>query len=487
MAAGAAGRRTLDVGVDPTLPADVATALAAHLERRWPDVRRTGLTLPAPDRDARDGPVLVVLAPSATPPPADPGALAVVRYDVAHPPEPEALWRRVDAQLARVLTARFGEGPARRVGVREGMTRAEFLRLDRTFGEPLPEVPWVEAGRCLHDHGCAACTAVCRADALRFGADGAVAVDVGVCRGCGACVAACPTGALQSACTADEQWLALAATWTEDGHARALRAQCPRAETDPVGAGDTLAVPVACVAEIGWHHLLTGAVATGRPPLVACPDAACPSYADARAALARAAALAATAATASGPAPSPAAVEPRLDERVPRRARTAEAARTLLAEGRLADDGASRAGLAWSVEAAPPAVCTLCGACAQACPAQALAVEQGALEAIASTGSTMVGAGVVRFDAARCVGCGACVAVCPEHALALMPAAPHVLASAPTTVHQVAPGRCPGCGRPYESPAFVAAVRARLRASGFSDAFLERLAYCESCRATVRP
>src|SRR5579875_3733917 len=104
MMAGASRGRTLDVGVDPTLPAEVATGLAAHLDRRWSHVPRRGLTLPAPDRDARDGPVLVVLTPSAVPPPADPGVLAVVRYDVARPLEPTALWRHVDAQLARVLT-----------------------------------------------------------------------------------------------------------------------------------------------------------------------------------------------------------------------------------------------------------------------------------------------------------------------------------------------------------------------------------------------
>jgi len=49
--------------------------------------------------------------------------------------------------------------------------------------------------------------------------------------------------------------------------------------------------------------------------------------------------------------------------------------------------------------------CTLCGACAAACPTTALRLEEG------------VDATALHHDPAGCVACGRCVRACPEHAL----------------------------------------------------------------------
>ena len=46
------------------------------------------------------------------------------------------------------------------------------------------------------------------------------------------------------------------------------------------------------------------------------------------------------------------------------------------------------------------AKCVGCGACAGACPAEAITVD-----------------GVAKIDAAKCVACGACEGVCPAEAI----------------------------------------------------------------------
>lgn len=48
-------------------------------------------------------------------------------------------------------------------------------------------------------------------------------------------------------------------------------------------------------------------------------------------------------------------------------------------------------------------LCVGCGACAAACPFDAIRVQDG----------------LAKIDDSLCMGCGVCVAKCPQHALAL--------------------------------------------------------------------
>ena len=112
-------------------------------------------------------------------------------------------------------------------------------------------------------------------------------------------------------------------------------------------------------------------------------------------------------------------------------------------------------------------LCTLCGACARACP-------EGALKLAESGGSVEL-----TFDPALCLACGACARACPEGAVEVTvgayPGARTVLASSMLQV-------CPSCGRPFAPARLVERVAAKLAATGLQAA-LDTVRLCPYCRA----
>ncbi len=456
----------LEIAIDPELPSDLALDLRRHLEERWPDVAVTPLRLPAPQRDARDGPLLVLLRPDATPPPADPGTLAVVPWDRAADAQGRGpLFRQVDVEIARVTAQRRGRPPERDVSPppRE-MTRRALLRIPLPIGRPLPPVPWFEAGLCLQAEGCDKCAACCPQGAFSLSAGEAV-IDAAACTGCGVCVATCPTGAVESAHLGDGQWRAALGVLKADPGERRLALRCP--QSSPGVPDDRLTLQVGCIGEVGWYHVLTCHAETGHLPELSCERRDCHLRPQAEAALARLELAAASLPAGLAEMPTVKAAD---TPRAPRRGDIATALRRL--------------GMAIGEEARPeiwpqlgwtPQVggnCTLCGGCVQTCPAGVFAIEE---EALATS---------LRVDAALCTGCGACARTCPEQALEVVPARISELLGSLERFH-AAKQLCKGCGQPYESPTFVAALRQRMVKAGFGGPLVERLDYCPECRAAL--
>ncbi len=115
--------------------------------------------------------------------------------------------------------------------------------------------------------------------------------------------------------------------------------------------------------------------------------------------------------------------------------------------------------------------CTLCLACAGACPESAL----------------MDGTDVpmLRFLERNCVQCGLCERTCPEDAITLEP---RLLLGAPAresrVLHETQPFHCVSCGKPFGTKQMVDAMLGRLAGhSMFADgAALKRLQMCADCR-----
>jgi len=115
-----------------------------------------------------------------------------------------------------------------------------------------------------------------------------------------------------------------------------------------------------------------------------------------------------------------------------------------------------------------PGICTGCGACASACPPQAIQVkEEGEFR-------------VVHLFLGRCIFCGRCQDVCPEGAIRLTTefelATPNH-----DDLHQfvrLRMVRCVRCGRPFDTYRHL--VRS-LREVPFIEG--ERLLLCPECRA----
>ena len=118
------------------------------------------------------------------------------------------------------------------------------------------------------------------------------------------------------------------------------------------------------------------------------------------------------------------------------------------------------------------AACTLCMACAVACPSGAL-LASGDLPRL-------------EFVEARCHQCGLCEETCPEGAIRLLPRMlcdPRA-AEMPAVLHEVEPFRCVECGVPFATRAMIDRMKDKLMGHWMyaDERQLRRLQMCGTCR-----
>jgi tetrathionate reductase subunit B len=115
--------------------------------------------------------------------------------------------------------------------------------------------------------------------------------------------------------------------------------------------------------------------------------------------------------------------------------------------------------------------CTLCGACARACPVHALSYDAAA--------------GSLDFRAVDCVRCGLCVGACHEGALSLTPGIAAADASLePVTLVRDDVVACRACGQPYLPARLLTRVREVVeRTSRHLARATEDVGLCPGCRA----
>lgn len=116
--------------------------------------------------------------------------------------------------------------------------------------------------------------------------------------------------------------------------------------------------------------------------------------------------------------------------------------------------------------------CTLCMACAVACPSGALSASENVPR--------------LRFLESDCHQCGLCAKTCPEKAIQL---SPRLLLNpaavyAPVVLHETEPFRCVVCGVPFASKAIIGRIREKLTGHWMytNDRQLRRLQMCHVCR-----
>jgi ferredoxin len=103
-------------------------------------------------------------------------------------------------------------------------------------------------------------------------------------------------------------------------------------------------------------------------------------------------------------------------------------------------------------------LCTLCGACAAACPTDALRLDEGPDEA------------VLTYDPGACLACGRCAATCPENALSARPG--FDLEALRRHRHAIARSdrsRCRECGEPLLPVATLRRVQSLLGVTPSAD------------------
>lgn len=359
-------------------------------------------------------------------------------------------------------------------------------------------VPAIEAERCRADDGCALCVLACPHQALQV-IEGEVRMEKPRCTGCGVCVTACPHDAMEfpgyTPAEMDARMAALLDPSIGTLPPRAILFMCSGntaldelARRGHAIPANWLPVEVPCVEMVSSGWLLAcvarGAAAVG---IVPCPEAggagppgrlegrvafcrevlAALGEAEARILLfptAEDALLSTLCRRLSGPRGS-------CDSHGLFAGRSSAQMVQAVARGYEAVDLAvahpySPFGI---VEAADS--CTVCDACAEACPADALILQSHAEAELT-------------FDAARCVGCGLCLPACPEPGVLRLRQATDLrsLTAGRVGLRRTAYRRCRACGQPVAPEAMLARIAARLgREYGKVETVIAN--YCQDCRS----
>ncbi|HXF82908.1 MAG TPA: 4Fe-4S binding protein [bacterium] len=366
-------------------------------------------------------------------------------------------------------------------------------------------VPSVDAGRCRADRGCRLCVDGCPRRAMEAD-NGAITVRKSDCISCGVCVTACPYDAVAfpgaTAAQVGAQIAALlsapASLWPRGilftcRHSPALDAVASRGLTYPP---NWLLAEVPCVAMIPPAWMLAPlAMNAAAVALVPCGDDGARGEMEAvrgrveycrevlrrcgegddRIRLLPEETHALADALRDIPAPAREGPEP-----------AAEALFAAAAASQVLLQLAGRYGAPGAAAIAHPSspfgvvdvgeACTVCGACADACPTDALRVVQEATES------------VLAFTPSACVACGRCVPRCPEpHTLRLRQVTDlRRLAAGPVDLRRTRTPRCEACGAPIAPEAMLRRVTAILGRDGAAAAAVITR-YCASCRGTAPP
>jgi ferredoxin len=385
------------------------------------------------------------------------------------------------------------------------LSRRGFLTFPRLRWEV---VPAVDRSRCrAGERGCRRCEEACGAEAIA--ADrGQMAIQKEKCTGCGACVDFCPADAIHhprhtSAELTREIEALLERRSDDPGAPRAVLYAC---EESDLARGDyflrggalpdgVLPVAVPCIGMLSSFHfaypVLRGAASAG---VLSCHDGRCPKRAalermdgDRQLAVALLAELGIEGARlrwldgglrsdldheltsfheglrpVGSPAPL-AGLDGALE--VEGRPLIALLERLDVPGLRLRDLPAIPHGMIRADTGRP---CTLCGVCAERCPAEALTLLDGS------------GPRELRFTYRECVACGECVRSCPERALSLRREldASELARRRVTVLVAETRGSCSDCGSAFLNEALASRLRKNLPA--LEAEFLSRL--CPGCR-----
>lgn len=258
----------------------------------------------------------------------------------------------------------------------------------------------IDEAACLGSTRCGLCSTRCPYGAIDASTP-VPTVDTNACTACGACVGSCPAAALRlSGCSTAQLEAQLEPLL---GRVAGIVFACRHAHAPAPPGWALVEIPALGLLTPAW---ILQAWGRGTPVrLASCDQPCCAGSAEveelAELVAAEAEPVSARAGAAQGPPTPPTPTPLALSE--PQG--TVDALLALLPDGRspaIAHDASPLGILELDQDR-----CTLCGACAIACPTAALALEE-ADSALA-----------LEHDPRRCIGCDRCTAVCPEDALAV--------------------------------------------------------------------
>lgn len=118
--------------------------------------------------------------------------------------------------------------------------------------------------------------------------------------------------------------------------------------------------------------------------------------------------------------------------------------------------------------------CTMCGACVDACPNNALVVEEGG------------GRIALQYYHDKCVGCKICEKVCPHGSIKVYYRVDSSLFAKKTLLNSDEMAKCKRCGRPIGPASKLRQLEQALRLRGHSDVVVDSLWLCDECKEEIQ-
>jgi ferredoxin len=352
-------------------------------------------------------------------------------------------------------------------------------------------VPGIDDDRCLGAKRCGLCIQACPVAAIGV-RENDVAIAKDRCVTCGICVSTCPAAAIAYPGASFGEYEAEIGALLRRPSRLLFACAKNRVRDVPLGTGwAPIDVPCLGMVTPGWilQSLAAGASAVALLPCDSCEGGSA-ARAASRLEYVRAllgeigdaasddrVALLPSAPTSALPHPSPLSAQPAARVTLAEPAATVEAVLALAGSRNGAQDvRLSHPGSPLGIVRVRRETCTLCGACADACPTRAL--ERGDTAA----------ASLLSYDPALCIACERCAAVCPEGASETIEV--HrvtdtaALAHGRATLKRDAVVCCRKCGRPVAPQAMLDRVRTMLEDENGAGPLLDVLtALCADCRS----
>ncbi len=444
------------------LEAKITDKITAHINSKWAEATiYTNVDAAAPPI-IRDTPIVLAIRKPVSPSD-QPKASLRETVEVINTDSLEEILFRVDAKLGKLIKSDKAF-VTKEISSSRAMSRREFFQLGFPRNSPTRyDLPVVSADSCEAKFGCSKCVDACPSPGALKIENESVKVSNEYCIRCGLCAGVCPVAAIQIPELSEDAYEGLLnAIKSSSAPTKSLVVTCDERNVTPRPWVDIEEVPG--IGVMGVRQIVRAAASID-VLIVHCADGECVAKDNVRQALNLISSLS------DKDGPTLAYLEGKVDstrlDAIIKSSHPRDKAISALESpwknyvkslNALCRGGLQTTGLGLTNMIVSES-CTLCNACVESCPHQALAIQRENLN----------------FTSEECTGCGLCAELCPEHSITLSKMnGPITLTT--RTVYRDEMIKCARCNDPYVSVKMFKKVSAMLPGNE------EVIKLCPKCR-----